>query len=269
MLSGLFDGVDGGEDGDEAPLVSLYGCQTSSTGGTNHAHRSECGYAGLLNQGATCYLNSLVQTLFMTPDLRDGLFRLTQEETGFQLTEFETTANDENAAETAGAVSQSDGGDSEVKSTGEHYHGDFIDSWVNQQSGFASDFTGADGGGEEDEGSSSLQEKNEGVLPIDEESLVAMGFSHELIEKARGRKFESADDLVMALFELLEKNGMSVEEGENVSKEDTIKDNERKDDVVSFEDEKRSSIREGDDDQAEKMKVETTDEDEKEKEKEK
>lgn len=29
-----------------------------------------CGLTGLLNQGATCYLNSLIQTLFMTPPFR-------------------------------------------------------------------------------------------------------------------------------------------------------------------------------------------------------
>ena len=27
-------------------------------------------YIGLRNQGATCYLNSLIQTLFMTPEFR-------------------------------------------------------------------------------------------------------------------------------------------------------------------------------------------------------
>ncbi|KAA0151059.1 hypothetical protein FNF31_06914 [Cafeteria roenbergensis] len=32
-------------------------------------------FAGLSNQGATCYMNSLLQTLFMTPDFRDLMFR--------------------------------------------------------------------------------------------------------------------------------------------------------------------------------------------------
>lgn len=32
------------------------------------------GYAGLVNQGATCYLNSLLQTMFMTLELRKALF---------------------------------------------------------------------------------------------------------------------------------------------------------------------------------------------------
>lgn len=33
------------------------------------------GYVGLANQGATCYLNSLLQTLFMTPEFTRELFR--------------------------------------------------------------------------------------------------------------------------------------------------------------------------------------------------
>ena len=32
--------------------------------------RLSCGFCGIFNQGATCYLNSLLQTLFMTPEFR-------------------------------------------------------------------------------------------------------------------------------------------------------------------------------------------------------
>ena len=35
---------------------------------------SDTGFVGLTNQGATCYLNSLVQALYMTPDFRHALF---------------------------------------------------------------------------------------------------------------------------------------------------------------------------------------------------
>ncbi|ELR17377.1 UBA/TSN domain containing protein [Acanthamoeba castellanii str. Neff] len=38
--------------------------------------RPSDGFVGLLNQGATCYLNSLIQALYMTPELRAGLFDL-------------------------------------------------------------------------------------------------------------------------------------------------------------------------------------------------
>lgn len=32
-------------------------------------------YVGLINQAMTCYLNSLLQTLFMTPEFRNGIYR--------------------------------------------------------------------------------------------------------------------------------------------------------------------------------------------------
>lgn len=38
--------------------------------------RAACGFVGLENQGATCYLNSLIQALYMTPELRRGLYTL-------------------------------------------------------------------------------------------------------------------------------------------------------------------------------------------------
>lgn len=34
------------------------------------------GFVGLVNQAMTCYLNSLLQTLFMTPEFRNAIYRL-------------------------------------------------------------------------------------------------------------------------------------------------------------------------------------------------
>ena len=31
-------------------------------------------YQGLVNEGATCYLNSLLQTLFMTHEFRENIY---------------------------------------------------------------------------------------------------------------------------------------------------------------------------------------------------
>lgn len=36
--------------------------------------RSNFGYVGLVNQAMTCYLNSLLQALFMTPEFRNALY---------------------------------------------------------------------------------------------------------------------------------------------------------------------------------------------------
>ncbi|XP_061422799.1 ubiquitin carboxyl-terminal hydrolase 47 isoform X2 [Lethenteron reissneri] len=37
--------------------------------------KSETGYVGLVNQAMTCYLNSLLQTLYMTPEFRNALYK--------------------------------------------------------------------------------------------------------------------------------------------------------------------------------------------------
>ena len=43
-------------------------------GGIHFVDKSPTGFVGLINQGATCYLNSFLQMLFMTVDFRKALF---------------------------------------------------------------------------------------------------------------------------------------------------------------------------------------------------
>uniref|UniRef100_H2Z534 USP domain-containing protein n=1 Tax=Ciona savignyi TaxID=51511 RepID=H2Z534_CIOSA len=44
--------------------------------------RSPQSLVGIKNQGATCYLNSLLQTLFLTPEFREQLFNIGSDELG-------------------------------------------------------------------------------------------------------------------------------------------------------------------------------------------
>lgn len=46
------------------------------------ARRAACNLSGIKNQGGTCYLNSLLQTLLYTPEFRESLFALGPEELG-------------------------------------------------------------------------------------------------------------------------------------------------------------------------------------------
>uniref|UniRef100_A0A8C5Q3U5 Ubiquitin carboxyl-terminal hydrolase 47 n=1 Tax=Leptobrachium leishanense TaxID=445787 RepID=A0A8C5Q3U5_9ANUR len=66
------------------PKEGYMGC-TSDYASQNYSYssllcKSDTGYVGLVNQAMTCYLNSLLQTLYMTPEFRNALYRWAFEE---------------------------------------------------------------------------------------------------------------------------------------------------------------------------------------------
>eukprot|EP01133_Synstelium_polycarpum_P005728 gene5728-6625_t len=82
MLSNLFDDGDdyGAFNGnDKAPYPANYNYAKRPS-----ERRSPYGFVGLLNQGATCYLNSLIQMLYMTPELKNKLYSLDLKELGIE-----------------------------------------------------------------------------------------------------------------------------------------------------------------------------------------
>lgn len=56
-------------------LLTLPVLPTMDTTGplTNLDDNNHC-YVGLVNQAMTCYLNSLIQTLYMTPEFRNAIY---------------------------------------------------------------------------------------------------------------------------------------------------------------------------------------------------
>ncbi|XP_038584441.1 ubiquitin carboxyl-terminal hydrolase 40 isoform X2 [Micropterus salmoides] len=57
--------------------------RTAKGGGEPPPPRGRSNLCGIKNQGGTCYLNSLLQTLLFTPEFREELFRLGPEELGY------------------------------------------------------------------------------------------------------------------------------------------------------------------------------------------
>jgi ubiquitin C-terminal hydrolase len=55
---------------------------TSSYSSASSVLKSDTGYVGLVNQAMTCYLNSLLQTLYMTPEFRNAVYRWEHEGNG-------------------------------------------------------------------------------------------------------------------------------------------------------------------------------------------
>jgi ubiquitin carboxyl-terminal hydrolase 7 len=55
-------------------------CPRVVVAGNQHlVSRADVGYIGIRNQGATCYLNSLVQALYHIGDFRKSIFNLTKQ----------------------------------------------------------------------------------------------------------------------------------------------------------------------------------------------
>lgn len=74
--SHLFDSPEDDSDAAGPALASATG-GPSSTGYYPQPYKpaAKNAFTGLSNQGATCYMNSLLQTMFMTPEFRQGLYQ--------------------------------------------------------------------------------------------------------------------------------------------------------------------------------------------------
>uniref|UniRef100_A0A6Q2XM05 USP domain-containing protein n=1 Tax=Esox lucius TaxID=8010 RepID=A0A6Q2XM05_ESOLU len=78
MFGSLFEEEEEGEGFSPAPS----GARMLKGGEEPPPPRGRVNLSGIKNQGGTCYLNSLLQTLFFTPEFREELFSLGPEELG-------------------------------------------------------------------------------------------------------------------------------------------------------------------------------------------
>ncbi|XP_062324744.1 ubiquitin carboxyl-terminal hydrolase 40 [Osmerus eperlanus] len=78
MFGNLFE-----EDEDEGVPPSVSGGRVGKGGDELTPPRGRNKLSGIKNQGGTCYLNSLLQTLLFTPEFREELFNLGPEQLGY------------------------------------------------------------------------------------------------------------------------------------------------------------------------------------------
>ncbi|KAL1021957.1 hypothetical protein UPYG_G00020390 [Umbra pygmaea] len=78
MFGSLFE-----EDGEERCSPATSGGRVVKGGEEPPPPRGRVNLSGIKNQGGTCYLNSLLQTLLFTPEFREELFSLGPEELGY------------------------------------------------------------------------------------------------------------------------------------------------------------------------------------------
>lgn len=71
--SGYYSGGASGTSSGDVYTFSTYSDNSYSYSAA--LMKSDTGYVGLVNQAMTCYLNSLLQTLYMTPEFRNALYR--------------------------------------------------------------------------------------------------------------------------------------------------------------------------------------------------
>jgi len=76
MFASLFEENEDGEDNSQDASVFT---SPSSHLNSPAPGRNASGFVGLENQGATCYMNSLLQAWFMTPEIRGALYSLSPE----------------------------------------------------------------------------------------------------------------------------------------------------------------------------------------------
>ncbi|EGD76051.1 hypothetical protein PTSG_00761 [Salpingoeca rosetta] len=70
------------EDEAEQQYVSTHASPTKDSVPRPPDRRAQCNLAGLANLGTTCYLNSLIQTMYFTPQLRQRFYELTEADLG-------------------------------------------------------------------------------------------------------------------------------------------------------------------------------------------
>ncbi|XP_028397293.1 ubiquitin carboxyl-terminal hydrolase 47-like [Dendronephthya gigantea] len=72
-VSNLFDSSSAASG--TSSTTPYYGPYNSTSSVYTDLAKSDTGYVGLVNQAMTCYLNSLLQTLFMTPEFRNAIYK--------------------------------------------------------------------------------------------------------------------------------------------------------------------------------------------------